>query len=153
MTPSTATASPSDRPNRRKFQVLIDSDAFVGQVYPDDAHFERANRIFQALAKQQARIVTTSLVVAETATVLSYRGGQNLARTFLEVIGRGNIPVVHINEDLQADALNLFSQQTKKGTSVTDCANVTVIRRFQIPSIFSFDKVYERSFKLKLTQA
>jgi len=47
-------------------------------------------------------------------------------------------------------ALALFKQQSKKGTSVTDCADVTVMRRFDIPQIFSFDNVYRRGFNLKL---
>lgn len=137
-------------PKTRKFQMLIDSDALVGLIHPDDAHFEQANNVFQSLAVQHAKLVTTSLVVAETATVLSHRAGQALARTFLTIIRRGNIPVIHIDEALQEAALALFCNQTKKGTSVTDCANVAVMRQFHIPTIFSFDKVYNRKFDLTL---
>jgi predicted nucleic acid-binding protein len=36
---------------------------------------------------------------------------------------------------------------------VTDCANVAVARYFHIPTIFSFDKVYPKSFGLKLASA
>ncbi len=135
---------------KNRFQVLIDSDAFVGQVNPDDAHFNRANEILQSLAKKKVQFVTTSLVIAESATVLSYRVGQNLARTFLEVMKRGNVPIIHIDETLQETALDIFSDQDKKGTSVTDCANVAVMQRFEIPKIFSFDKIYPKKFGLKL---
>jgi predicted nucleic acid-binding protein len=132
------------------FHILIDSDAFVGRINPDDAHHERANRIFQVLAEKKVRLVTTSFVVAETATVLSHRVGQSLAQAFLEVIQRGNIPVIHIDEALQAAALDLFSEQTKKGTSVTDCANVAVVRRLGITEIFSFDQGYPKRFGVML---
>lgn len=136
--------------NNNQFQVLVDSDAFVGRINPDDVHHERANRIFQSLAEKKSRLVTTSMVVAETATVLSHRVGQSLARTFLEVIQRGNIPVIHIDEALQAVALDIFSQQTRRGTSVTDCANVAVVQRLNISEIFSFDQGYPKRFGVGL---
>jgi predicted nucleic acid-binding protein len=110
------------------FQVLVDSDAFIGRVYPNDVHYKRASEIFRSLKEHHVSLVTTSLVVAETATVLSHRKGQSLARIFLEeVIKTGGFPVIHITEDLQEEALTIFLNQTKKGNSVTDCANVAVI--------------------------
>ena len=87
MTPYTENNEANKQPKTHKFQILVDSDAFVGQIYPDDAHFEQANGIFQTLASRQARLVTTSLVVAETATVLSHRSGQARPASFLKSSG------------------------------------------------------------------
>jgi predicted nucleic acid-binding protein len=96
-------------------------------------------------------LVTTSYVVAETPTVLSHRSGQGLAKAFLdEIIENGNFPVIFIAKDLYEQALDIFKQQIKKGSSVTDCANVAVVRRFNIPTIFSFDKVYPKGFEVEL---
>ena len=33
--------------NNNQFQILVDSDAFVGRAYPDDAHHQRASEIFR----------------------------------------------------------------------------------------------------------
>src|SRR5688572_17290990 len=82
------------------FQVLIDSDAFIGQMYPDDVHHDRAAQIFASLEEERGLLVTTSLVINETATVLSYRQGQPLARAFLELIEQARLPVIHITEEL-----------------------------------------------------
>lgn len=132
------------------FHVLVDSDAFVGRFYADDTHYQHSRTIFQQLREQRKRLVTTSFVVAETATVLSHRNGQNLARKFLaEFIGKGNIDVIHITETLQQEAASLFVAQGQRGTSMTDCANVVVMQKFNIPTIFSFDKVYTKQFGLK----
>lgn len=93
------------------------------------------------------QLVTTSLVVVETATVLSHHQGQDLAKFFLEeIIEGGGFPVIFINEALHQTALNMFQAQTKKGTSITDCASVTVVRQFNIPTIFRFDQVYTKTF-------
>ncbi len=135
------------------FQVFVDSDAFVGWMVEKDAHHSRANQIFSQLHKKQARMVTNTMVVTETATVLSHHSGQELARTFLdEVIDRGQFPVIPVVEDLYKETLTIFKKQTKKGTSVTDCANVAVIRRLDIPTIFSFDQVYPKNFHLKVAE-
>jgi uncharacterized protein len=131
--------------NNPTYHALIDSDAFVGLLYEKDAHHKRATELFEELEKQKMILVTTNYIVAETATVLSNRQGQALARAFLKAVKR--IPMIHINEDLHQQSLALFEKQTKRGTSVVDCSNVVVMRRFGIPQIFSFDKVYAKDFR------
>lgn len=131
-----------------KFDVLIDSDAFVGLFYQNDAHHQKSSKIFDQMQQSQHRLVTTNMVVAETATVLSHRVGQKAARTFLDLADM--LPVIFVNEHLYRETLLLFRKQTTKGTSVVDCSNVIVIRKFDIPTILSFDKVYTKDFKLKI---
>lgn len=126
------------------YHVLVDTDAFVGRFYPKDAHHSRCKTMFTELKAGHKRLVTTSLVVLETATVLSNRTGQEAARRFLDgFIKAGKIDVIHISQELQQEAIDLFLQQTKKGTSVVDCSNVVVMRRYCIPTIFSFDRFYK----------
>lgn len=133
------------------YQVLVDSDAFVGWILEDDANHEKATERFDRLLAQRQRLITTSFVVAETATVLSHLAGQETARTFLRrLIESHRFPTIFINEALYAHALHLFQGQERKGTSVTDCANVAVAREFEIPHLFSFDAAYSRDFGLHL---
>lgn len=129
-----------------KFQVLVDSDAFVGWLFPRDPHFETVQKLFQNIKQQRLHLVTTSWVVAETATVLSHKQGQDLARTFLQRMGQIPFPTIFIDESLQQATTTLFAQQEKRGTSMVDCANVVVMRRFQIPQILSFDKAYAKQY-------
>lgn len=131
------------------FQVLVDSDAFVGRMYAEDAHHDRARQVFDDLHQERKPLVTTNLVVNEVATVLSFRRGQDLAIAFFRLVEEAKLPVIHITEELQQEAVEIFKEQHGRGTSVTDCANVAVIRRFNIPTIFSFDKVYSRDFGLQ----
>ena len=131
------------------FDVLVDSDAFVGLFFPDDAHHQTCYRLFKQFARQKLRLVATSYTIAETATVLSRHSGQPLARAFLDYAATGVLPVVHIDEALQALAISIFREQENKNTSLFDCANVAVIRNLNIPRIFSFDQVYSRKFDLR----
>jgi len=95
-------------------------------------------------------LVTNSFVIAETATVLSHRQGQKLARIFLDIIEAGHLPVIYITEPLYEASLAIFRQQNQRGTSVTDCINVALCRYLNISSIFSFDRVYSNRFDLRL---
>lgn len=95
-------------------------------------------------------LVTTSAVIGETVTVLSHRRGQALARHFLDVIQRSQLPIIYIDEQLHQKALEVFKQQTARGTSYVDCSNVTVMQQFSITTIFSFDRVYSKIFQLKV---
>lgn len=133
-----------------RFQTLVDADAFVGRFYPMDAHHSHSLELFARFEKERRILVTTNLVVAEVATVLSHRKGQELAVKFLDMIDNSQIPIIHLDEQLHQRALDTFRDQTARGTSVTDCANVAVMDYFNIPEIFSFDRVYAKAFGLKV---
>jgi predicted nucleic acid-binding protein len=132
-----------------KYQVLIDSDAFVGATLADDAHHGTATQLFHQLIKQRVSCATTSLIVMETATVISKLAGQDPARHILvELVEKHRFPVLFIEEKFYLDALEIFKQQERKRTSVVDCANVAVMKQLEIPAIFSFDQVYTKDFGL-----
>lgn len=135
---------------RDNVEVLVDSDAFVGWIYPADAHYDRVRSIFQKIRQARLRMITNSWVVAETATVLSHRSGQVAARSFLSRLRELDFPIIHIDESLQEDAIQIFEHQDKKGTSMVDCGNVAVMRRFDIFRIFSFDRFYKNQLNTEL---
>lgn len=132
-------------------QILVDSDAFVGLLVKKDGHHEESSQLFSEIAAQGLSIITTSFVIAETATVLSHRVGQELARIFLdEVIEQGKFPTIFVTESLQQQATMLFKEQEDRGTSMTDCVNVALMRQLQLSTIFSFDAFYAKKCKLQL---
>lgn len=131
-------------------RILVDSDAFVGQYFEKDAHNKESTKLFDKLEKKETILLTTSMVVAETATVLSHRNGQGLARLYLEDIEASAFPVLHVGDKLHQQAIDIFKAQTARGTSMTDCANLAVIKRLKISTIFSFDKFYSKQPGLEL---
>lgn len=132
-----------------EYQVLIDSDAFVGWMVRKDAHHERASALFEQVMAKRLRCATTSYTVAETATVVSMLAGQDPARHFLTtLVEKRRFPVIFIDEKRYTQVLELFKQQTRRGTSVVDCVNVAVMKELEIPTIFSFDRVYPKDFGL-----
>ncbi len=132
-----------------EYQVLVDSDAFVGRFFTDDSHHHHSLALFEKFERASVLLTTTSAVIGETATVLSHRRGQELALRFLDVIKRSQMSIIHIDERLHQKAIALFTEQRERGTSYTDCANVAVMQQFSIPLILSFDQVYPKKFKLQ----
>jgi predicted nucleic acid-binding protein len=128
------------------FDVLIDSDAFVGLFLEHDAHHADAKEQLFQFGQEQKRLVTTSFVVAETATVLSNYDGQAIARRFLSSIRSGTIPIIFVSEALQQAAEQVFIAQENKHTSMVDCCNVAVMQQLSIPAIWSFDTFYFKKF-------
>ena len=89
-------------------------------------------------------------MVAETVTVFNHRAGQDSARQFLGMITKTPFPVIHITEELQAETTSVFMEQDTKNTSMVDCPNVVVMRRFDIPAILSVDRFYHKRFHLPI---
>lgn len=120
----------------------MDSDGFVGLFHETDAHHEKARQYFNHAAENRDTLILTNYVAAEAGTVISHKAGQDMARRFFDLVE--TYPTIHIDEQLHRDTIELFKQQGKKGTSIVDCSNVVVMRRFNIPKIFSFDKFYTK---------
>lgn len=70
-----------------------------------------------------------------------------------EVIEQARFPVIFMDETLYSEATAIFRSLDKRATSMTDCANVAVIRCFSIPQIFSFDKAYRNAFEISMVQS
>lgn len=134
------------------FEVLVDCDAFVGFFFSNDAHHSACYTIFEQFSKDHTNLATTNYTIAETATVLSRHSGQPLARSFLDYVETGVFPIIYVDEMIQAQAISIFRDVENKKTSLFDCANVAVMRKFGISKIFSFDHIYSKRFHLPTVQ-
>jgi predicted nucleic acid-binding protein len=131
------------------FDALVDSDAFVGFFVERDVHSHRSRSAFREFAGSGQILVTTNLVVTETASMLSRRISYAIACRFIEFIRDGDFPIIYLDRALQDSAHAIFLAQNHEGTSMVDCANVAVSRYYSVPSVFGFDAFY-RKFGLAL---
>ncbi|MCL4878512.1 MAG: PIN domain-containing protein [Anaerolineae bacterium] len=132
---------------KSNFEILLDSDALVGLFVEHDAHHAQSTRYFEGFRETYRRIVATSYVIDETATVIS-RTNHAIARHYLATIEAIKLPIIHIDETLRRRGLTIFNQQTHNRTSVVDCVNVAVMQTYDIPQIYAFDRVYHTDFGL-----
>lgn len=126
------------------FDVLVDSDAFIGFFVEEDAHFKQAQTSFRAFSAAGQILVTTNAVVTETASMLSRRISYKIACRFVEFIRDGDLPLIYLDRALSDSAHAIFLVQNKEGTSMVDCTNIAVSRYYSIPTIFGFDHFYTK---------
>lgn len=124
-------------------KVFFDSDALFALYVASDVHHNKAKQIFKKLLEAKTELLTTNLVIQETATVISYRFGQKQANDFLTRFAKIDIKQIFVGEKPTAKAWRIFKKQRKKGTSFIDCANIAICKEMKIGMIFSFDKIYK----------
>lgn len=127
-------------------KVLDDSDAFIGWIVATDQHHYRAEAAFEQLRQERLQPITTNLVIAETASLLSRRYSLQQARTFLNISQK--LDTIYISEELHHSAVRLFLEQQRTNTTFVDMCNVVVMKQLSLSAILSFDVVYTKDFDL-----
>lgn len=127
-----------------QFDALVDSDAFIGFIVEQDVHFSRARHAFHTFASSNRVLVTTNLIVTETASMLSRRVRYELACRFIRYIRDSAMPIIYTDKAIHETAHDLFLKQNKENTSMVDCSNVAVAHYYNIPAILGFDGFYEK---------
>ncbi|MCP5120032.1 MAG: type II toxin-antitoxin system VapC family toxin [bacterium] len=92
-------------------------------------------------ALTDVRLVTSSLVVSETAALLQVRGHVSAAIAFLQdARASQTVQLVTVDAALQAEAWNLFYRWAGMGANPVDCASFAIMHRFGIRKAFTFDQ-------------
>lgn len=125
-------------------KLVVDSDFWYGLFVEGDAHHKECKKIFQKIIVKKTTLYCLRLVVYETATVLSRRIDQKTSLLFLKKFRFLPVTIVDIDEELEKMAWKIFEQQTKKGTSFIDCANLAAREKYHFDGILSFDRFYPR---------
>ena len=130
-------------------KLLVDSDFLVAAYKADDPSHIRATKMSRLHNKQGNKFVCLNLVVQESATVISHRMGMDDARKFYKNIGNFIDTFIVLDTELEKECWNIFLEQSKKGTSFVDCANLAVCQKYKLDGILSFDKFYPKEVVVK----
>lgn len=127
---------------RKHTMIFIDADAYIGIFVENDFHHKTTINISNKLTD---KLVTSSEVVAEVTTKLSYFTTHKLANEFLKNILFSETKIEYMNPIRLKVAAEMFCKQSSKRVSLTDCINMTICRELGIKNIFSFDKHYQKN--------
>lgn len=128
-------------------KFLIDSDYLVALTIKADTNHRKAQSIDMSFASDDELFVL-SLVIQETATVLSHKAGQKLAKEFIKRLPQQAVTKLPFDEKIEEASWDVFLRQTKKGTSFVDCANLAAVDYYKMDKIASFDRFYPKEFLL-----
>ena len=136
--------------------VLWDTSAFVALGNADDDLHEQAVQVSDVLARQNARILTTSAVLTEVANTFSHSGWRPIALQLVQSLRQsveiGAARVIHVDEALWVRGWDLFTERADKHWGLTDCISFVVMQEQSIARAFTSDRHFEQAGFERLMQ-
>ena len=131
-------------------KVIVDADAIIAQINPNDKHHQTAIKISQSLNKMSAQVIYPSTAIAESnAYMQRVLNSTASAYATAVVFTSPGVQVAEVSGETLKHALKYFSPTTSKKNTLFDCIVVAVAENNNADAIFSFDGFYKRNgFKL-----
>ena len=126
-------------------RLFVDTGALAALSEQSDPHHRRAIGFFASLPPG-TRLATSSLVFAETTTLLAARFGQDAAIRFGEsfVATRIMSDYYYANEILERSALIVMRRFRDKRLSFVDAASIALVKAESLDGVFGFDQDFAR---------
>ncbi len=130
----------------KKMSLFIDTSAFYALEDPSDKDHHKALKYETEIKyKENIRLITSSYILDETLTLIKIKLGYEASIKFGEKIRKSKIiRVIHISEELEEKAWEIFIKYKDKGFSFTDCTSFALMKRYKIKSAFTFDKHFSQ---------
>lgn len=126
--------------------VFVDTNGWIALSNKRDQLHQAAIATNRTLLRAGVRYVTSNFVLDETYTGLLGKGGHAIAVSFGEGVRRANtIQVVHVNEELEEEAWNLFKRYSDKEFSFTDCTSFIIMRQLKVIEALTSDHHFEQA--------
>lgn len=123
--------------------VVIDADALVAQVFPDDANHEKAVKFSQLLADNQTILICPVTAILEATTVLQKKlNNGSLAHSIARAFLKSGVKVEPVNDLTLQRAVKIFESTMSKQDTLFDCVVLAIAKEKHADAIFSFDKFY-----------
>ena len=134
----------------KPLKVIVDADAIIAQVNPNDHHHFIAGSISKYLIEMNARLIYPSTVVVESNAFIQ-RPLNSTASAYgtAVVFTNPDVQIAEVNQKTLKNALKYFSPTTSKKNTLFDCIVAAIAEEEKADAIFSFDKFYKKKgFKL-----
>jgi predicted nucleic acid-binding protein len=134
--------------------VYADSGAFIALLWRRDRAHGRVRDHYATLREGGDVLLTSDLVVSETATRLRFDAGLAAAVAFRELleaaVAAGRLIVRHADSDLDARAWDLMERYPDLTLSFTDCVGAVTATEGRAAAVFGLDNDFRvLGFKLE----
>lgn len=126
--------------------LFIDTSAYLSLLNPNDInHHEAIN-----LAKQftNKKFITNQAVLGELLTVGSMHFNKQKTIEFVEKINNSSTLIILETPKLIDNAFKIFKKVKSKNISWIDCYSQSIINKYKIKEVFTFDKDFDKLKKL-----
>lgn len=123
--------------------VYVDTGALIALIWRRDRAHERIREHYARLRDARDALLTSSLVIAETATRLRYDAGLRAALAFRELVEQAEsarrLDIRRPDADLESRAWDVMERYDDRALSFTDCVGVVTARDGSAEAIFGLD--------------
>jgi uncharacterized protein len=121
--------------------LFVDAGGWIALANADDQYHAVAAAAYPAFLSNYRRLLTTTLVVAETYIALRLGLGHAAAVRFLDLVEASpRILRVPIDAHLEQDAEQLLRQFQGQRFSYADATSFAVMRSLELTDVFAFDQ-------------
>jgi uncharacterized protein len=121
--------------------LFVDSGGWLALVNADDRYHALAAASYPSFLARYRRLLTTTLVVAETYVALRLALGQPVAGRFLDLLDASpRILRVPVDRPLELDAEMVLRKFDDQHFSYTDAVSFAVMRSRAVTDAFAFDR-------------
>jgi hypothetical protein len=119
--------------------IFVDTGAFLARYHARDEHHGEAVRAWKRVGKE--RLLTSSLVLAETFTLLArWAGGAFAAQRARAILQSERIEILRPGLKEEVEAVPLLDKYGDQKVSFTDCVSFVLMRRRGAEEAFTFDR-------------
>jgi predicted nucleic acid-binding protein len=125
--------------------IFVDANAWIAISSKRDRLHESAITLNRSLLQSGCHYFTTNFVLDETYTGLLMHVGHFAAVDFGERVRTAQVvDVIHVSEEIEEAAWQLFRRYSDKQFSFTDCTSFVVMRRLSLTEVFTNDHHFEQ---------
>ena len=126
-------------------RVFADANGWIALNSKRDRLHDTAVRVNRDLLSKGRGYMTTNFVLDESYTGLLTNVGHFAAVDFGEKVRSSKVvQIIHITEEIEEQAWELFKQYSDKAFSFTDCTSFIVMRQFGLNEAFTSDHHFEQ---------
>lgn len=121
--------------------LFVDSGGWIALANADDRYHPVAAAAYPTFLARYRRLLTTTLVVAETYIALRLALGHSAAVRFLELVEASpRIARVPVDRRIESDAEILLRKYQDQRFSYTDAVSFALMRTLALKDAFAFDE-------------
>ncbi len=121
-------------------RIFMDANGWIALNNSRDQFHQEAETLNRKLLKQRYQYITTNFVLDETYTGLLMKVGHFAAVDFGERIRKSKVTtIIHISDEIEDGAWQLFKQYSDKFFSFTDCTSFIIMRQLNLSEAFTND--------------
>lgn len=129
-------------------KIFVDTSAWINFLLEGEPGHREAGAYMEKEIKKGAKLLTSNLVLVETATRLLYDHSLRVAQAFRRQVEEAEkqrrLAVLWVDEPVLHEAWEVFEKFAEHKLSLTDATSVVLMKRMKLSVIFAFDDDFRK---------